>query len=120
MLSSGSVECVSRSVEPQVCLGEGQDYGQKAQNNGPHLIAKYTLTIFAPNNLYEPAILRCKTREEFLDWLHITRRCGYFHEVSTNRALSLTRIPDTWNPNGANVFNRITSQTSLECKGDML
>jgi hypothetical protein len=84
MLSSVSVKCVDRSIKSQVCLGEGQDFGQKTQNNDPYLINKYTLTIFAPNNLYLPAILRCKTREEFLKWLHITRRCGYFHEQSQN------------------------------------
>jgi hypothetical protein len=32
--------------------------------------------------LYKPAILTCKTREEFLKWLRITRRCGYFHQAS--------------------------------------
>jgi hypothetical protein len=83
MLSSASVEGVGRSVEHQLWLEKGQGSGQ---DNGSRLITKYILTIFAPNNSYKPAILTCKTREEFLKWFYITRRCGYFHEVSTSAA----------------------------------
>lgn len=82
MLSSVSLERVDQSIKPQVSLGEGNM--QRAQNSGSRLIPKYTLTILAPNNLYEPAILTCKTREDFLNWLRIKRGCRCFHRVSTN------------------------------------
>ena len=84
MLSSVSVERLGRSIEPEVWLGEGQEQRQESQNKTTRTLTQYILTIFAPNDLYNPAILKCRTREEFLKWHHIARRCGYFHEVSTN------------------------------------
>ena len=84
MLSSIPVAHENRSVEPNTRLDDGQNYSQHSQSNGTQAVVEYTLTIFAPNDLYVPATLKCKTRTEFLEWLHITRRCGYFHQVSTN------------------------------------
>jgi hypothetical protein len=67
------------SLEHEVSLSRLREYRQESQDNLTPATSQYTLTIFAPtnSNSYNPVVLNCQTREEFLQWLQIARRCGY-------------------------------------------